>query len=201
MIIFFSQDYNLLQEWKVKFSDLQHQTADAIETVINIIATYKENPIVVCDYDSVASEINKIISSDQVFKNTIVLERIPAVVTGKMLISHGIKAYGNSRMLPLHFKQMIDAVGSGKSWTYPELTAALIKSANVSVINPEALQLLDQRLTSKEKEVVELIMQGFSNEILAHKLGITTRTVKAHISSIFEKLHVSDRVSLILLLK
>ena len=93
---------------------------------------------------------------------------------------------------------MIETVKEGKIWTYPALT---LKLTNIISISSDAKKLLKNRLSQKEEEVVYLILQGLTNNAIASKLSITTRTVKAHISSIFLKLHINDRVSLILLLK
>ncbi|HDY89514.1 MAG TPA: response regulator transcription factor [bacterium] len=48
-------------------------------------------------------------------------------------------------------------------------------------------------LTEREKEVLRLIASGGSNKELAKKLGITEKTVKNHISNIFQTLHVNNR--------
>ena len=48
-------------------------------------------------------------------------------------------------------------------------------------------------LTSRERQVVELIDQGFSNQEIASRLGIKLSTVKNHVHSILEKLHVRRR--------
>jgi DNA-binding NarL/FixJ family response regulator len=163
--------------------------------------TKDDESIVIADYDSVAQDINRLISSDKLPKNLIVLERTPEVVTGKMLISHGIKAYGNSRMMGIHYQQMVKTVQEGKVWTYPELTVALVKNTKKPIISLESQELLEKRLSNKEKEIVYLILEGLTNDAIASKLAMTTRTVKAHITSIFQKLHINDRLSLVLLLK
>lgn len=49
-------------------------------------------------------------------------------------------------------------------------------------------------LTSRETEVMDLLVRGFSNPMIAEKLCISTHTTKAHISSIYEKLNVSNRI-------
>lgn len=51
------------------------------------------------------------------------------------------------------------------------------------------------RLTLREIEVLELVRQGFTNDEIGRLLGISERTVRAHISSIKEKLHASDRAA------
>jgi DNA-binding NarL/FixJ family response regulator len=48
---------------------------------------------------------------------------------------------------------------------------------------------------------VRLILQGISNKVIAAELFISERTVKAHLTSIFKKLHIPDRLHLAILLK
>ena len=62
--------------------------------------------------------------------------------------------------------------------------------------------LLEQRrrqggaddLTPREEEVLRLVGQGLANKQIARRLGIGERTVKAHLTSVFQRLGVSDRV-------
>jgi DNA-binding NarL/FixJ family response regulator len=199
-IIFFSANVNRIEEWKKRDSNAKHFSFYDFESLQKHIDKFKDF-IIIADYDSVASEINKIMTSNQVPNKLIILENAPEIVTGKMLISHGIKAYGNSRMLKIHYQQMIQSVAEGKVWTYPELTAALAKAAKKERLSPEAQELIEHRLTDKEKDVLSYILEGLTNDAIAKQLNITTRTVKAHVSSIFTKLHVNDRLSLVLLLK
>jgi len=52
-------------------------------------------------------------------------------------------------------------------------------------------------LTPRELEVLNLLICGYNNSTMAEKLCISTHTAKAHISSIYEKLNVSNRVQAI----
>ncbi len=54
-------------------------------------------------------------------------------------------------------------------------------------------------ITEREFEVLKLLIQGYSNPQIAEKLNITVHTVKAHISSIYEKTGVNSRVNLTVL--
>jgi len=200
-IIFFGSDIDIVDEWKKK-NTLEHTSSTydlvSLEKVLSIV---DESYIIIADYDTMSQEISKLIATNKLPHNTIVLEKVPAITSGKMLIAHGAKAYGNSRMSPANFNQMIQTVANNKVWTYPELTTSLIKESGVSVINEDASSLIQNRLSPKELEVTYLILDGLTNDAIAKELDITTRTAKAHVSSIFSKLHVSDRISLVLLLK
>lgn len=54
-----------------------------------------------------------------------------------------------------------------------------------------------QSLTSREIEVLNLVSQGKINKIIAKELGITDSTVKNHITIMFVKLRVTNRVELV----
>ena len=200
-IIFFSANMDMIDEWKSRHLLDDTFSCYDIKTLQKVLKGSLKSSIIIADLDSVTVDINKLISSNSLPKNTIILEKTPEIAVGKSLISHGVKAYGNSRMSNVHYEQMINAVSNEKVWTYPELTAALIKNREKAPLNSYAKELIDARLTEKEKETVYLVLEGLTNDAIASKLDITTRTVKAHVSSIFSKLHVSDRISLVLLLK
>ncbi len=51
-----------------------------------------------------------------------------------------------------------------------------------------------KQLTKREHEVLELVAQGISNEVIAERLVISIHTVKAHLESIYRKLGVTNKV-------
>jgi DNA-binding NarL/FixJ family response regulator len=98
-----------------------------------------------------------------------------------------------------------------KSWgvvppdTSPEeLGAAITAAAQGLIVLPKALtegllqeptsvEELSEPLTAREREVLELLSQGFSNRLIASELHISEHTVKFHISSLYAKLAVNNR--------
>jgi len=56
-----------------------------------------------------------------------------------------------------------------------------------------------QKLTKREREIAEMVSKGANNKEIARRLLISDRTVKAHLSTIFGKLKVPDRLQLALL--
>ena len=53
-------------------------------------------------------------------------------------------------------------------------------------------------LTPREQEVVENLADGISNKVIARRMGITERTVKAHMTAIFEKTGTVNRMEVII---
>ncbi len=52
----------------------------------------------------------------------------------------------------------------------------------------------EEKLSLKEREVLELVTRGLTNKEIGNKLGITENTVKNHLKNILDKLHVKNRV-------
>jgi DNA-binding CsgD family transcriptional regulator len=59
---------------------------------------------------------------------------------------------------------------------------------------PQAVQRVD-RLTAREREVFLWLAGAYTNEQLAGLLGVTERTVRAHLSQILDKLQLDSRVA------
>ena len=120
-IIFFSIDTNIIDEWKQRHNIKNSSTCRDVDSLIDELNDNKD-AIFIADYDSVAHEINILISSNTIPEKLIVLEREPEITTGKMLISHGIKAYGNSRMLTHHYAQMLKTIIFGNIWKHLDIS-------------------------------------------------------------------------------
>ena len=50
------------------------------------------------------------------------------------------------------------------------------------------------QLTDREREVLRLVTRGLPNKLIARELGISEKTVKAHLTTVFQRIGVSDRV-------
>ena len=97
------------------------------------------------------------------------------------------------------------AVGYLLKHTDPDSLIDAVRSADGgdAPLDPRAGRvLLDQRrreptapdLTPRELEVLQLVGDGLANKQIARRLGITERTVKAHLTSVFQRIGVTDRV-------
>ncbi|MER2494386.1 response regulator transcription factor [Catenovulum sediminis] len=53
------------------------------------------------------------------------------------------------------------------------------------------------QLSSREQQVLQCIIQGLSNSLIAQRLHVTEHTVKFHCKNIYSKLQVKNRVELI----
>ena len=94
----------------------------------------------------------------------------------------------------------IEKVCGGEAWVERGMLAGLLSNM---VFQP-ALQASGDGsarplpLTEREREVVALIGEGLRNKQIAARLGVSETTVRHYLTSIFNKLHVSDRLELML---
>lgn len=90
----------------------------------------------------------------------------------------------------------IRKVNDGEIWLDNRMTAEVIDAFKKS---SESGQRREKPLLSdREKEIVQLVAQGFRNREIGEKLFISEQTVKNHLHNIFDKLGVSDRLELAL---
>jgi DNA-binding NarL/FixJ family response regulator len=89
----------------------------------------------------------------------------------------------------------IHAVAGGEAIFGPAVAQRLINffSRPQSVVPPQVFP----ELTEREREVLSLIAQGLSNSSIANRLSLSSKTVRNHISNIFNKLQVADRAQAI----
>lgn len=106
-------------------------------------------------------------------------------------------------------RRILDALAAGaagyilKDADPDELIAAVLAAAKGgSPLHPKAARVLldarraetsGRRLSAREEEVLRAVVEGLPNKRIARRLGITERTVKAHLTRIFQQLGVADR--------
>ena len=114
-------------------------------------------------------------------------ERIfPAIKAGAM-------GYLLKDTLPHDLLQAIRDVSDGKVSLHPEIARRMMREIN------QPAERLQNTLTEREQETLCLIAEGLSNLAIAEQLGITDRTVKAHLSAIYAKTSTRGRLGLALL--
>lgn len=107
-------------------------------------------------------------------------------------VDSGLSAYVMKDADPPLILSAIRAVRSGGPWLQRELTGRLFHDLR------EARSTQRDRarvgLTERESEVLSLVAEGLRNAQIAQRLFISERTVKVHVSNIFTKLRLKDRV-------
>ena len=93
----------------------------------------------------------------------------------------------------------IERVHAGEAWLDPSLMAGVLSEVSrprLAKTDPDTERIAS--LTNREREVVTLIGEGIKNKEIANRLFISETTVRHHLTSIFDKLEVADRVELLI---
>ena len=106
----------------------------------------------------------------------------------------GARAYLDVTAGPRVVREAIEVVVSGSIWAPRRLLSKLIDRL---LNSPESsLNNLAPHLTSRERQVLDLILMARSNREIAKELGIEERTVKAHVGRLMRKTGAENRIDL-----
>ena len=105
-------------------------------------------------------------------------------------LASGANAYALKDIEIKKLYNLICTINEGSIWIDPRITKIVQKT----FYKAEPKEKDDFNLTPREKEVLDLLVQGFSNPEIAERLIVSTCTAKAHVCNILEKLSVTDRV-------
>lgn len=107
----------------------------------------------------------------------------------KEILKEGINGYVLKKDTKEELIEAIYAVRAGKMYLSNDINAMLVKS----LYEPDEGKLL----TSREREILKLISQEYSNKQIAEELFISERTVETHRKNIFRKTKTNSLVGLI----
>ena len=91
----------------------------------------------------------------------------------------------------------IKKVNEGEVWIERSMVGDMIQElSRPPLVDPEMVKI--ESLTEREREVIALVGEGLKNKQVGERLFISETTVTHHLSSVFSKLDVSDRLALII---
>ncbi len=116
---------------------------------------------------------------------------------GTRVLGAGAHGYCHGYASAASLSQALEVVASGGIWMGRSLVSRLLKLVAERAQDTPSWD--GGVLTDREITVARYASSGQANAQIAEALGITERTVKAHLSAVFDKLGVTDRLQLALL--
>ncbi|MDQ7045016.1 MAG: LuxR C-terminal-related transcriptional regulator [Sulfurimonas sp.] len=192
-LIIHSDDIQLSEYWESIF---KHDFI-LIDNIIDLLDV--QNSLILLNFTSLTSGYEDIIEKLNTGKNKLlVLDRTANIDKAKNLLRLGIKGYGNAMMKEHFILSAVETISEGMIWLYPAFTTMLIEEISSS----NKVKDIDwSQLSAREKGVALLLKDGLTYKVIADRLNIKPRTIKAHAKSIYTKLNVKDRLGLALLIK
>jgi two-component system, NarL family, nitrate/nitrite response regulator NarL len=127
----------------------------------------------------------------------------PDETEGLEFLKRGIVGYANAYIGRERLLEAIRTISNGSVWVGQRIIQRLIAEAQTRA-KTASLEKVERQerlasLTAREQEIARKVAQGHSNSDIAADLAITERTVKAHLTAIYEKTGAGNRLSLALL--
>jgi two-component system nitrate/nitrite response regulator NarL len=130
----------------------------------------------------------------------------PIIVTGinnpviiQQLVENGAMGVVFKSQSPETLIKAIEKVNNGEVWLERSMIANVLSRlsrTNIPVKNNSEVENIDE-LSDREKEIVRLIGKGYKNKRISSQLCISETTVRHHLTSIYNKLGVTDRLELL----
>ncbi|HEY7821714.1 MAG TPA: response regulator transcription factor [Acidimicrobiia bacterium] len=169
--------------------DIVGEAADVSEAVSGILETRPE--LVVLDVKlpggggaAVIPQVRIELPDVQFMALTVSTSRDDVV----QLMQAGVDGYITKTTASNELPNLIEQTAAGQRPVSPEVAAYLL-----DIDEDIAVGSTIERLTPREREVVNLIARGYSYRETANRLSISVKTLESHMGNIFEKLSVASR--------
>jgi len=111
-------------------------------------------------------------------------------------LKHGARGYFNDELPLTKLHEALQLIMHGEVWVERHVISGLIEELTHKPSITEQQRQALESLSPKEMEVAKLVSHGATNKMIAREMDITERTVKAHLTTIFQKMALPDRLSL-----
>jgi two-component system nitrate/nitrite response regulator NarL len=199
--IFASNDKHVLERWSTAFKENQWPVSCHSLHDLNKYVRQAPTNIILLDLHLPGLKgIDNTIKLITTHKKSLYLAMatFPNDKDALQLLEAGVRAYCNIQLAPVLLTHIVQLVEAGEVWLGADIMSKLINRIQPSE-SPRNTCL--DSLTKRERSIAEHVAQGMVNKTIANKLGISERTVKAHLTAIFQKTGTRDRLQLALLVK
>ncbi len=124
------------------------------------------------------------------------LTAVPSLQEALGLLQTGVRGYGNKKMREENLFLALETVRAGHIWLPPDILARIIDLIPQGKTGSHPAEDLFAGLSRREKEVAGYVAQGMTNQTIAEKMFVSLRTIKAHLSSIYDKTGLRNRLEL-----
>ena len=215
--LYIADDHVLFREGLVRIFDLEEgievvgQAADGEQAIKQVLEIEPEVVLMDINMPKVTGvEATKAIKKQRPNVKIIVL----SIHDDESYIFETIRAGASGYLLKdVEGRVLIDAishVANGGSFIHPRVTSKVLKEFTRLSEEAENLQIYSKTdeeandsvwedlLTTREQEILTLMARGMSNRDVSEELFISEKTVKNHVSNIFQKMQVRDRTQAVI---
>ena len=208
LVLMATADASLVRKWTPMLQDAFGIDAVSEWGELERLTRSKRPAIVLLDSDMIhmngGSDFSRVRRLTHISK-VIVFSGMQDDREALLALKAGARGYSSKSIEVSLLGTAVDVVGKGGIWLQPKNISCLMSDmAGESQIHERDRPPLNESqvriiLTPREHQICRLIAEeGASNKEISTRLSISERTVKAHLTSIFQKLQISDRLHLAL---
>ncbi|MGM0543950.1 MAG: response regulator transcription factor [Pseudomonadota bacterium] len=191
--LFVTQDQTLMPRWQAAFAEAECVTAEQAE------AWADADTLVWVLKEEHGNEGPSLVRRLSQRATVVVLSMMPDNSAAMDALQQGARGYAHALSPADTLTQIATVVINQGIWVPAELMAQVMGSTWRLLNGDQQVQAsVLEALTQREREVALAVAKGASNKVVARELDITERTVKAHLTAIFAKLDIHDRLQLII---
>ena len=178
----------------------EFEIADTVKTGSDLVRSFRKNPEAVCIISSSLTDSN---IHDLMKELKKVQPSVPAIViTQSNEISHlhqalkaGVMGYLTKNVSENELVEIITAVSNGNQAFGRSISELMVgKYADIA---QRSKPVSKKNITKREREVLKLIVEGFTSAEIAKRLYISVRTVETHRSNLMNKLEIKNTAALV----
>lgn len=187
-----SSDLSVLNHWKNRLTDVVNRISESTDTLLE-----SDEIVFILDRSIPENRDQRLFFEHH---RVMVFSITPAFDEAQKWLNKGARGYGNAWMHEYHLHSAYLALNEGKVWLHPDfISSLLLQAKGTKEFDPHAIPNFDL-LSKREQEVALMLGNGKTHHEISDALDITVRTIKAHATSIYQKLQVKDKIALSLLL-
>ena len=142
--------------------------------------------------DQVISELKKLFPDSRI----LVIGPPRPIPVQIAALKQGARGYFNQNLPMSKLQEALLLILNGEVWVERHVISGLIDEISHIPEVSEKQRKAAETLSPKELEVAKMVSHGATNKMIARNMNITERTVKAHLTTIFQKMSLPDRLSL-----
>lgn len=201
LIISIISDNKLASEvWENLHLDWEVTNYNAIEAFIDRREEGSTSTIL-CEASLLSSEQQVMLLASYTKSKLLILGSDHTTEQQVKMLRLGARGYFDINLALITLPIAVTAIERGEVWVERQIISALIDTFCLIKVSEKREQEQLAKLSPKESEVAELVSIGMSNKSIAYELNITERTVKAHLTSIFSKMKINDRLTLAIIMR
>ncbi len=178
--------------WQTAFPNIELQDK-------SVIPNNLDNHQVVWIVSQIPEWQDLVVKATSAGKSVIVLSRQTSDSEFKFAFKAGARGYVEALSNPQILQTVYKSVKAGALWIPEDIVNKMIHSISPKIEFGHSPDL--DALTATEKRVAEKVALGDSNSEVADELNVCERTIKSHLTSIYQKLNVRDRMHLMLFMQ